>query len=430
MTHQRYLLRGDFISAPELGEMAVHEDAYISIENGRITGFSDQRPNTGPDVTFIDHKGKLIIPGFSDVHIHAVQYVTRGLGYDMELLPWLESYTFPEEARFHDPQYAEVVFRDVVRDLWAAGTLHTAIYSSINTDASLELMDCFAQAGISAYVGKVNMDRNGGENLEETTEESVRETIRFIESAKPYADKRVWPILTPRFAPSCSDELLKRLGELSVEHGLPVQSHVNENMGEIAWVKDLFPGSRDYLSVYEDFGLLPKERTIMAHCIHNTKEEIDLFREKDVLIAHNPDSNSNLASGIMPTGDMLDAGLRIGLGSDVGGGNRLFIGHAIDSAIKQSGILWALTDHAHRTISFAEAFHMATTGGGSFFGQTGTFLPGYTFDALVIDDRRFTRHRPLTVFERLQKFVFAGDDRDIAVRYMAGQAVPEPFTAE
>ncbi|HZK29369.1 MAG TPA: amidohydrolase family protein [Clostridia bacterium] len=430
MTHQRVLIHGDFISTPELGDMVAHEDAYVSIEDGRITRISDQCPDVGPDVTFIDHKGKLIIPGFADTHLHAVQYVTRGLGYDMELLPWLEDYTFPEEARFHDPQYAKRVFHDVVKDLWAAGTLHSAIYSSINTDASLMLMDCFATAGISAFVGKVNMDRNGGENLEETTEESIRETIRFIESAQAYAQKKVWPILTPRFAPSCSNELLKRLGDLSKEYDLPVQSHVNENMGEVAWVKELFPQSKNYLSVYEDFGLLPKGRAIMAHCIHNSKEEIDLFREKDVLIAHNPDSNANLASGIMPAGAMLDAGLRIGLGSDIGGGNRLFIGHAIDSVIKQSRLLWALTDHAHRTISFAEAFHMATAGGGSFFGQTGAFLPGYSFDALVIDDQRFTRYRPYTIFERLQKFVFVGDDRDIAFRYMAGEVVPEPAAAK
>lgn len=427
MPKKRTLIHGDFISTPQLGQVIVHQDAWVLIEDGRILEILDQCPSVGADVEIMDHKGKLIIPGFSDVHLHAVQYVTRGLGYDKELLPWLNDYTFPEESRFKDPAYGDRVFNDVVGDLWAAGTLHCAIFSSLHTDASLQLMDKFAKAGLSAYVGKVNMDRNSVESLEESTQESMQETERFLEASKAYASQDVLPILTPRFAPSCSDELMRWLGDKVLDLDLPVQSHVNENRGEIAWVKDLFPGSRDYLSVYEDFDLLPQGRTIMAHCIHNSEEEMKMFADKDVMIAHCPDSNANLASGIMATGEMLDAGLRIGLGSDIGGGNRLFIGHAIESAMKLSRLHWALSDQAYRTISFAEAFHMATAGGGSFFGKTGAFLPDYSFDALVIDDSSFTRYRPLTVFERLQKFIFAGDDRHIEVRYRKGQVLPKPI---
>ncbi|MDD2572073.1 MAG: amidohydrolase family protein, partial [Eubacteriales bacterium] len=176
----------------------------------------------------------------------------------------------------------------------------------------------------------------------------------------------------------------------------------------------------------DDYDLLPQSRAIMAHSIHNTASEMEMFKDKDVMIAHCPDSNSNLASGIMPAGEMLDKGIRVGLGSDIGGGNRLFIGYAIESAMKASRLLWALSEHEHRVITFAEAFHMATAGGGSFFGKTGLFMPGYSFDALVIDDRRFTKYRPLSVFERLQKFVFCGDDRNIVTRYRKGQVLPKP----
>ncbi len=426
MSNKRYLIHGDFISTPEVGQVAVHEDAYMSVEDGRILEIYKESPPVGPDVEVIDHKGRLLLPAFADIHLHAVQYVTRGLGYDKELLPWLDDYTFPEEARFKDPAYGRPVFQDLVEDLWAAGTLHCAIYSSLHTDATLQLMDTFAKAGLSAYVGKVNMDRNSVEALQETTDESISETERYLEASVQYAKQGIFPILTPRFAPSCSDQLLRWLGEKSAGLGLPVQSHVNENLGEIAWVKELFPQSKDYLSVYEDFDLLPQGRTIMAHCIHNTEAEMKAFRDKEILIAHCPDSNANLASGIMPASTMLDAGIRVGLGSDVGGGNRLFIGYAVEAAMKQSRLLWAFSDHAHRIISFAEAFHMATAGGGSFFGKTGAFLPGYSFDALVVDDSRFTRYRPLSVFERLQKFVFAGDDRQIQVRYLAGKRVERP----
>ncbi len=426
MADQRLLIHGDFVFSPRPGEMVIREKSCMMVEDGRVVEITDTAPSAGSDVQVLDYSDHLIIPGFSDVHLHAVQYVTRGLGYDKELIPWLNDYTFPEEARFRDRAYGEKVFKDLVQDLWAAGTLNCAIYSSLHTDATLLLMDLFAQAGLSAYVGKVNMDRNGSQDLEETTEESIRETMRYLDAARQYAPSDVWPILTPRFAPSCTNELMHWLGERVAEKGLPMQSHVNENLGEIVWVKELFPHSRDYLSVYEDFGLLPQGRTIMAHCIHNTEAEIRLFAEKEVLIAHCPDSNANLASGIMPAGEFLDLGLRVGLGSDIGGGNRLFLGYAIESAMKASRLLWAQSDHAYRSLTFAEAFYMATAGGGSFFGRTGAFLPGYAFDALVIDDSSFSKYRKLTPFERLQKFVFAGDDRALLARYRKGQLVPRP----
>lgn len=426
MSQERYLIHGDFISTPNPGEVAIHEGAYMSVEGGVIKAIDNKKPQVDDDVQLIDHGGKLVIPGFSDIHLHAPQYVTRGLGYDKELLPWLNDYTFPEESRFKDKDYTDRVFSDVVEDLWAAGTLNSVIFSSLHTDASITLMDKFAQAGLSAYVGKVNMDRNSVEELSETTEESMRETERFLDAAKAYADRDVFPILTPRFSPSCSNELMRWLGDKVLELGLPVQSHVNENLGEVAWVKELFPESEHYLATYDDYDLLPKSRTVMAHCIHNTEPEMAMFRDKDVLIAHCPDSNGNLASGIMPAGEMLDAGIRVGLGSDIGGGNRLFIGYAIETAMKASRLLWALSDHAYRVITFAEAFHMATAGGGSFFGKTGAFLPGYSFDALVVDDSRFKQYRPLSVFERLQKFVFCGDDRNIVTRYRAGNELKKP----
>ncbi len=426
MSQERYLIQGDFISTPTPQEVAIHENAYMSVEGGMIQSIDKKKPDIGSDVQLIDHGGQLVIPGFSDIHLHAPQYVTRGLGYDKELLPWLNDYTFPEESRFKDPAYTDLVFNDVVEDLWAAGTLHSVIFSSLHTDASITLMEKYAKAGLSAYVGKVNMDRNSVEELSETTEASKRETERFLEAAKDYADRDVLPILTPRFSPSCTNELMRWLGDKVLELDLPIQSHVNENLGEVAWVKELFPESKHYLATYDDYDLLPQSRAIMAHSIHNTASEMEMFKDKDVLIAHCPDSNSNLASGIMPAGEMLDKGIRVGLGSDIGGGNRLFIGYAIESAMKASRLLWALSEHEHRVITFAEAFHMATAGGGSFFGKTGLFMPGYFFDALVIDDRRFTKYRPLSVFERLQKFVFCGDDRNIVTRYRKGQVLPKP----
>ena len=265
--------------------MLFRSNAYMSVEGGVIQSIDKKKPDVGPDVQLIDHEGQLVIPGFSDIHLHAPQYVTRGLGYDKELLPWLNDYTFPEESRFKDPIYTDLVFNDVVEDLWAAGTLHSVIFSSLHTDASIALMEKYAKAGLSAYVGKVNMDRNSVEELSETTEASMRETERFLEAAKAYADRDVLPILTPRFSPSCTNELMRWLGDKVLELDLPIQSHVNENLGEVAWVKELFPESKHYLATYDDYDLLPQSRAIMAHSIHNTAPEMEMFKDKDVLIA-------------------------------------------------------------------------------------------------------------------------------------------------
>lgn len=427
MSKKNYLFHGDFVTArPEPGELIVYENAYALVRDGVLEEITLIKPSVGGDVIEVDWKGKLIIPAFSDVHLHAVQYVTTGLGYDKELLPWLTDYTFPEEARFAGRDYAVRVFADLVYDLWSCGTLHSSIFSSINTDATVLLAEKLVGAGLSAYVGKVNMDRNGGIDLEETTEESIRETLRYLDLMAPFESSGVKPILTPRFAPSCTPELMRWLGDLSVKRNLPVQSHANENLDEIEWVKSLFPDSRDYMSVYHDFDLLPERGTVMAHCIYNTDEELEMMRERDILVAHCPASNANIASGIMPSAYMVDKGIRVGLGSDIGGGNRLFMGYHIASAMKHSRLRWALTDRSSRIISFAEAFWMGTFAGGSFFGKTGALIPDYSFDALVIDDGRLSRYRPLDVLERLQRFIFVGDDRDIVARYRGGEFLPEP----
>lgn len=429
MSKKNCLFHGDFVTAySEPGELSVFEDAYALVCDGVLEEITSVKPQAGDDVVEVDCKGKLIIPAFSDVHLHAVQYVTTGLGYDKELLPWLNDYTFPEEARFADRTYAVRVFTDLVHDLWSAGTLHSSIFSSMHTDAAVLLAEMLVHAGLSAFVGKVNMDRNGGVNLEETTEESISETNRYLDLMAPFREYDVKPILTPRFAPSCTPALMRGLSELSLEKNLHVQSHANENLDEINWVKSLFPDSRDYMSVYHDFNLLPVGRTVMAHCIHNTEQELEMMRERDVLVAHCPSSNANLASGIMPSAQMIDKGIKVGLGSDIGGGDRLFMGYQMSAAMKQSRLHWALTDRTSRMLSFAEAFWMGTFAGGSFFGKTGAFMPGYSFDALVIDDHRLSRYRPLDALERLQRFILVGDDRHIVSRYYRGELLPEPHT--
>lgn len=207
------------------------------------------------------------------------------------------------------------------------------IFGTIHRQSTEVLMELLEEAGLCAMVGKVNMDRHSPDILRETTEESAEETIQWLADV---ADKfpHVKPILTPRFLPSCTDELLEKLGDIQKQHHLPVQSHLSENRGEVAWVQELFPKSKHYGDAYDSFGLFGGENcpTIMAHCVLSSDDEIRLMKERGVFIAHCPESNTNLASGIAPARRYLTEGIPMGLGSDIAGGTRCSIFFAMAEA--------------------------------------------------------------------------------------------------
>ena len=179
-------------------------------------------------------------------------------------------------------------------------------------------MEELERAGITGYVGKVNMDRNAAPGLlEETTEESRRETLRWLDACQDF--RLVKPMLTPRFTPSCTNELMAFLGKLAAERDLPVQSHLSENQAEMAWVRQLHPGCQQYWETYDKYGLW-KEHTIMAHCVHSDRRECDAMRRAGVVVAHCAGSNINLCSGVSPVREMLQQGIWVTLGSDIAGG--------------------------------------------------------------------------------------------------------------
>ena len=271
------IFKGTIVFTPSKDDLQIHEDSYIIIEDGRVLDIVKELDSSYKDIEVQDYTGKLIIPGFSDLHLHAVQYPNKGLGMDRELLPWLETYTFPEEGKFSDLAYAEKVFKRFINELWSEGTLRSVVFSSIHKEGTELLMDMFIDSGLGAYVGKVNMDRNTADYLTEDTEDSIRITEELIVEYKDKSDL-VKPIITPRFAPTCSDELLGGLGELAKKYNVPVQSHLNENKSEIEWVKELFPDSKNYASVYNDYKLYDGSKTVLAHCIHCNEDEIDLLQ--------------------------------------------------------------------------------------------------------------------------------------------------------
>lgn len=422
------VLKGDIAFTPSKDKIEIHKNSYIVVEEGKVIDICNELDNSYKDYPLKDFTGKMIIPGFVDLHLHAPQYPNMGLGLDKELLQWLDTYTFPEEGKYSDLDYARKVYSRLINDLWRFGTTRAVVFSSIHKESSKLLMDMFIESGLGAYVGKVNMDQNTAEELIEDTKKSLEDTEEIL---KEYMNKSelVKPIITPRFIPTCSKEMLKALGELAMKYDAPVQSHLNENRSEVMWVKELFPMSENYASVYNEFNLLGQTKTIMAHCIYSTDEEIELMGKNKVYAVHCPYSNYNLSSGIMPVRKYLDNEVPVGLASDISGGNSLSMMNTIGSTIQASKMKWLDTDKELAPLTFNEGFYLGTKGGGSFFGKVGSFEKGYDFDALIIDDSYLSGINELSMEERLQKIIYTGDDRNIIERYVKGRKIEKPFTS-
>lgn len=293
-------------------------------------------------------------------------------------------------------------------------------------------MDLMEDTGLITYIGKINMDRNAPEGLtEKSADMSAYNTFGWINDiANKYT--RTSPILTPRFIPSCSDELMEQLQEVQRAYNLPVQSHLSENKNEIEWVKQLRPDSAFYGDCYDKNDLFgddnldsQKVKTIMAHCVWSTDEEVELMRKNDVFIAHCPASNVNLSSGIAPIRKYMDLDMKIGLGSDVAGGQSESVFRAITDAIGVSKLYMRYIDESKSPITFDEAFYMATIGGGEFFGKVGSFDSGFEFDAIVLDDSSIKHPMELTLKQRLERSVYLSLDicGGIREKYVQGNKI-------
>jgi guanine deaminase len=288
-------------------------------------------------------------------------------------------------------------------------------------------MDLLEASGLVCMAGKVNMDRNAPDELcEKNATASIDETRRWLSECAARHYKNTSPILTPRFAPSCSTDLLHGLGQLQTEFHLPLQSHLSENREEVAFVQKLFPDSSCYGDVYRDFGLFGQNgKTVMAHCVWSGEEEIALMKANGVFVAHCPQSNTNLASGIAPIRRYLTENLAIGLGSDVAGGAHTSIFRAIQDAVAASKLRQCLSNRDENPLALEEAFFLATKGGGAFFGDVGSFEKGYECDALAIDDSSLAPAAPLTVHERLERAVYLSDDRHIRSKWVRGVRIKD-----
>ena len=417
-------IHGNFIHTPTLGALDVQPDAWLEVgEDGRTVGFRPGPPPAGAPRQ--DWGDALILPAFVDLHLHAPQILNRGMGYDMQLLPWLEQHTFPTEARFADEELARLVWKDFLNRLWAVGTLRFSAFATVHAQSAWALMELTQRAGLRAFIGKVNMDRNAPDSLLEDTRTSLAETEMLICRCREELDG-VEYILTPRFVPSVTEGMMEGLGRLAEQYQLPVQSHLSENRDELALVARLHPDIPTYTQVYQHYGLLPEGRTIMAHAIHLSEGERALLLERQVMLAHCPLSNTNLSSGVMPLRRSLTQGQRCCVASDVAGGHTAAMNRSVAAAVGVSK-LRAMVHPDEPALTLPETLYLATRSPGAFFGQVGAFLPGYEFDALVIRPQPLDRQLGYTPSQRLERFLYDGDDRDILARYCAGRSIPRPF---
>lgn len=419
-----YALKGNIIYSKNQNEINCFENSYLICQDGKSMGVFKKLDEKYKDIEVIDFGEKIICPGLVDLHIHAPQYNFRGMGMDLELLDWLNTYTFPSEAKFKDEDYAKRSYQRFVDYLKYGPNTRHVIFASLHVKSTQILMDLMEKSKMVSFVGKVNMDRNGGVDLEEKdANQSEKATLDWLESIKGKY-KNTYPILTPRFIPSCTDELLEKLRKIKDEYNLPIQSHLSENLGEIEWVKELVPKAKFYGHAYNIFDLFGKNnKTVMAHCVYSNDDEQDLIKENKVFIAHCPDSNTNLTSGIAPAGKYLRERQKIGLGSDVAGGTHASIFKAMADAIKVSKLRYRLVDEKIKPLSLEEAFYMATLGGGEFFGKVGSFEKGYEFDAIVIDDEKLLEEDKFNLKQRLERIVYLSKDEDIVSKFVRGEKI-------
>nr|XP_045585052.1 guanine deaminase-like isoform X1 [Procambarus clarkii] len=384
-------------------------------------------------ITYLN-SSQFLMPGLVDTHIHAPQFVNNGVKLDLPLLDWLKMYTFPTEAMFSDVKVAHDFYPRVVERLLRNGTTTASYYATLHLEASKVLAQVVKARGQRALIGKVNMTVNAPEYYcESSLQQSLSDTEDFICYIKQMQTPLIQPIITPRFAITCPLDHLKELGKLASKYNCHIQSHLCESHPEIAFVRELFPESKSYTDVYDTSGLLGA-KTIMAHCIWMEEHEMDRLKECDVGVSHCPNSNTSLLSGHCNVRQLLHRGIKVGLGTDCSGGYSSSVLDALRRALDVSKSL-AIQKPDYRFLTLPEVFRLATLGGAQVVNMDdyiGNFEVGKEFDSLVID-LEFPRS-PLDIFpkdtleDKIHKFLYNGDDRNIVQVYVAGRCVINNLT--
>lgn len=428
------LVRGQllhFLADPGMGDdpaaWQFFDDGGLWMRDGRIQAAGPWAaltaalpPGVGESATVHDYRGHLVLPGFVDCHLH---YPQAGViaSYGRQLLDWLNDYVFPAEARFADASEAERSAAFVVDRLIAHGTTTASVFATVHPH-SVDAFFAAAEArGLRMLCGKVLMDRNCPPDLRDTAAGGMADSLRLIE--RWHGRGRLRYSLTPRFAPTSSPEQLRLCGELlASQPGLHLQTHLAENPCELDWVKQLFPTRSSYLDVYQHYGLAGP-RSLHAHCIHLDAAERRSLAAGGAAAAFCPGSNLFLGSGFFNLDASREAGLRVGLATDIGAGTGFSLLRALAQAYEVGQALGA-------PLPALRGFYLATLGGARALyldDCIGSFQPGREADFIALDwaatpELAWRMERCQTLAERLFALMMLGDERCVVATHVMGEA--------
>ncbi|KAG0676931.1 hypothetical protein C6P40_001163 [Pichia californica] len=431
----------DFI-VPKITDNSISNLISITLENSTCKNLIKE------DIKIInisDDENKFFFPGFIDTHIHAPQFPNNGIFGNSTLLDWLEVYTFPLESSFTNLDFASQIYTKVIQRTLGYGTTTASYYATIHTDASNLLADLSLKLGQRSFVGKVCMNQNSPDHYIETIEECKNSTIQVIDHIKernPSGDL-INPVLTPRFAASCTDDLLKWLGELRKKGDYHCQTHLSENHREIEWITKMFPQYQSYTDIYLQNNLL-SSKTTLAHCIHLSDDEMNILKYTKSGVSHCPTSNSSITSGEARIRWLLENNISVSLGTDCSGGFTPSILEVAKHALLVSRHLVMKTKDDNEKLTSNDVFYLATMGGAKVLNiedKVGCFKKGLKFDAQLINLNAKDSNIDIFEFQNpmwntlpindskkkfadlLDKWLFNGDNRNIEKVYVNGRNV-------
>uniref|UniRef100_K3X2J7 Guanine deaminase n=1 Tax=Globisporangium ultimum (strain ATCC 200006 / CBS 805.95 / DAOM BR144) TaxID=431595 RepID=K3X2J7_GLOUD len=441
-------VRGAVMYAPSRGAIEIFHDAFMQIDpiTGRISTFHAQiqlddlahfSDGYDPSTTLILEPHQFLMPGFIDTHVHAPQYQYMGTGTDTPLMQWLTKYTFPVEESFRDVDVAREWYTKLLDRMLAEGITTAQYFATIHLESTKLFADLVEARGQRGLVGLVSMDRNAPDTyMSSSAQHALDDAEQFIKYTLAKQNELVLPVLTPRFIPTCTLELLRGLGALAEQYNVHIQSHAAESLDEEAFVEHLHPGKRD-TQIFHEAKLLTK-KACMAHSVHLTDDELDVFRETGTSIAHCPLSNFYFANGFLDLHKVVEKEVAVGLGTDIAGGYSPSMLRAIQTCVLTAKALEIRGIASQKSSSsssqspafdFKDAFWVATMGGAIALGlenDTGSLMEGKCFDAILVDvheggNLEFSpRDSRMDVF---QKLVHNGDSRNFTHVFVKGKVV-------
>ena len=414
-------------SADDIARQARYlEDGVLFLRDGRIQAllpWQEGERFLHPQKGYRDLRGKLLLPGFVDAHVHYPQTEMIG-AFGEQLLEWLTTYTFPVESQFADADYAAEIAQFFVNQLLSHGTTTALVFCTLHPQSVDALFNEALRLNMRLLAGKVMMDRNAPDYLLDTAESSYVQSKQLIE--RWHGNGRLLYAITPRFAPTSTPEQLAMARRLREEFPTTyLHTHLCENKDEIAWVKSLFPAHKGYLDVYHQHGLTG-HNCVFAHCVHLEEQEWDCLKETNSTIAFCPTSNLYLGSGLFKLHKAWRKQVKVGMGTDIGAGTTFNMLQTLNEAYKVMQL-------QGERLSAYQAFYRATLGGAHSLGldeKIGSFAVGKEADFVVLDPvatplQQLRYDNSTTLRDKLFVLLTLGDDRSIYRTYVDGQLVHE-----